>query len=83
MREIVVELIRRFTPLCLKTADWNFLSLTNQKSQGEMISRPVVQKSVRLRVARRPPFTRAIAAIMPSGADMPSPSRDAAPMISP
>jgi len=37
----------------------------------------------RLRVARRPPFTRAIAAIMPSGADMPAPWRAAEPMISP
>ena len=43
----------------------------------------VVPKSLRLRVASRPPFTRAIAAIMPSGTDMPRPWRVAAPIISP
>jgi hypothetical protein len=36
-----------------------------------------------LRVANRPPFTLAIAAIIPSGADMTWPCLDAVPMISP
>lgn len=44
-----------------------------QNSQGEINSRPVPAKSLRFRVASRPPLTRAIAAIMPSGADIPRP----------
>ena len=45
----------------------------HQNSQGEISSRPVPAKSLRFRVASRPPLTRAIAAIMPSGADIPRP----------
>ena len=54
-----------------------------QNSHGDTSWSPVVSKSLRFRVARRPPFTRAIAAIIPSGADMPRPFRTAVPMISP
>ena len=36
-----------------------------------------------LRVAKRPPLTRAMAAIVPSGADMPCPCREAESMRSP
>lgn len=61
----------------------NVTSPARQKSHGDVRSRPVVSKSVRLRVANRPPLIRAIAAIMPSGADIPRPWRTAAPMISP
>lgn len=43
--------------------------------------RPVVPKSPKFRVAKRPPFTLEIAAIMPSGADIPRPCRTAVPMI--
>ncbi len=44
-----------------------------QNSQGDTRSRPAVAKSLRFRVARRPPLTSAIAAIMPSGADIARP----------
>jgi hypothetical protein len=54
-----------------------------QNCQGEINSSPVVSKSLRFRVASRPPLIRAIAAIMPSGADIPLPCREASPMISP
>jgi hypothetical protein len=48
-----------------------------------MTSSPVATKSETLREASRPPFTKVIAAIMPSGADIGLPPRDAAPMMSP
>ena len=54
-----------------------------QNSQGEIRFRSVVPKSLMLRVASRPPLTAAIAAIMPSGADMPRPAIAASPMIRP
>ncbi len=54
-----------------------------QNCQGEINSSPVVSKSLRFRVANRPPLIRAIAAIMPSGTDIPLPCRAASPMISP
>jgi pimeloyl-ACP methyl ester carboxylesterase len=54
-----------------------------QKSHGRMSSRPVVSKSGTFRVAKRPPLTRAIAAIIPSGAVMGRPCRSATLMMSP
>lgn len=54
-----------------------------QKSHGQISSRPVVLKSAMLRVASCPQFTRAMAAIMPSAADIGAPCRSADPMISP
>ncbi|SCX34679.1 hypothetical protein DSM25559_4559 [Agrobacterium rosae] len=54
-----------------------------QNCHGEINSSPVVSKTLRFRVANRPPLIRAIAAIMPSGADIPLPCRDASPMICP
>ena len=44
--------------------------LLPQKSQGQMSSRPVVSKSGKFRLAKRPPLRRAMAAIIPSGAVM-------------
>ncbi len=54
-----------------------------QKFHGQMSSRPVVSKSGRFRVAKRPPLMRAMAAIIPSGAVMGRPCRRAALMMSP
>jgi len=58
-------------------------SWSAQNSQGDTSSSPVTWKSATLRVARRPPLILAMAAIMPSGADIPRPCRTASPMISP
>jgi hypothetical protein len=54
-----------------------------QKSHGQTSSRPVVSKSGKFRVAKRPPLMRAMAAIIPSGAVMGRPCRSAALMMSP
>jgi hypothetical protein len=45
-------------------------ALLVQKSDGEISSRPVVVRSGRVRVAKRPPLMRAMAAIIRSGAVM-------------
>jgi len=58
-------------------------ALLPQKSHGQMSSRPVVSKSGKLRVAKRPSLMRAMAAIIPSGAVMGRPWRRAALMMSP
>src|SRR5215831_7616297 len=48
-----------------------------------MSSRPVVSKSSKFRVAERPPLMRTMAAIIPSGAVMGRPCRNAMLMMSP
>jgi len=47
--------------------------LRRLKVPGKNQLKTVLAKSTRFRVASMPPFTRAIAAIIPSGADMPCP----------
>lgn len=57
--------------------------LPRQNARGDMRSSPAVSKPSRLPVADLPPFTLAIAAIMPSGTDISRPWRDAPPIMSP
>src|SRR5215471_13372326 len=64
---------------CADTSD----CLLPQKSHGQMSSRPVVAKSGKFRVAKRPPLMRAMAAIIPSGAVMGRPCRSAMLIMSP
>jgi len=57
--------------------------MLSQKSHGQISSRPVVSKSGKFRVAKRPPLIRAMAAIIPSGAVIGRPCLSAALMMSP